>query len=89
MSATATKDSAVQASFAFLGEVLSKYGPRAFAVRAWDGSVWEPEAGQSARFTLVLQHPGAVRKMFWPPRPYTLGEAYISDDIDIEGDIHA
>ncbi len=27
--------------------------------------------------------------MFWPPSQYTLGEAYIYDDIDIEGDIHA
>ena len=89
MSATQSTTPAVQASFDFLGELLSKYGPRDFAVRAWDGSVWEPEAGQPARCTLVLQHPGAVRKMFWPPRPYTLGEAYIYDDIDIEGDIHA
>ena len=89
MSATQSTTPAVQASFDFLGELLSKYGPRDFAVRAWDGSVWEPDAGQPARCTLVLQHPGAVRKMFWPPRPYTLGEAYIYDDIDIEGDIHA
>lgn len=88
-SATMPTAPAVQASFAFLGELLSQYGPRDFAVRAWDGSVWEPDAGKPARFTLVLQHPGAVRKMFWPPRPYTLGEAYIYDDIDLEGDIHA
>jgi cyclopropane-fatty-acyl-phospholipid synthase len=89
MSATLTKNSAVGASFAFLAELLSGYGPRDFAVRAWDGTLWEPDAGPSARFTLVLKHPGAVRKMFWPPHPYTLGEAYIYDDIDIEGDIHA
>jgi cyclopropane-fatty-acyl-phospholipid synthase len=88
LSATVTKDPAVASSFDFLGDVLSGYGPRDFAVRAWDGSVWEPEAGQPARFTLVLQHPGAVRKMFWPPRPHTLGESYIYDDIDIEGDMH-
>jgi cyclopropane-fatty-acyl-phospholipid synthase len=90
LSATVTNEPAVAASFEFLGEMLSEYGPRDFAVRAWDGIVWEPDAGQPARFTLVLQHLGAVRKMFWPPRPYTLGEAaYIYDDIDNEGDIHA
>src|SRR5579884_402362 len=88
-SATLSKDLAVRASFDFLGEVLAGYGPRDFAIRAWDGTVCEPDAGQPARFTLVLRHPGAVRKMFWPPRAYTLGEAYIYDDIDIEGDIHA
>ena len=89
MSTVTSKDHAVLASFDFLAEVLAGYGSRDFAVRAWDGTLWEADAGQPARFTLVLRHPGAVRKMFWPPRPYTLGEAYIYDDIDIEGDIHA
>jgi cyclopropane-fatty-acyl-phospholipid synthase len=89
MSTMTGKDTAVTASFAFLSELLAGYGPRDFAVRAWDGTVWEADAGQPTRFTLVLQHPGAVRRMFWPPRRYTLGEAYIYDDIDIEGDIHA
>jgi cyclopropane-fatty-acyl-phospholipid synthase len=85
----ATKEPAVQASFDFLRDLFAGYGPRDFAVRAWDGSIWEPDAGQPARFTVVLQHPGAVRKMFWPPSKYTLAEAYIYDDIDIEGDFHA
>ncbi|HEU5406777.1 MAG TPA: hypothetical protein VFU48_03355, partial [Nitrospira sp.] len=89
MSTVTSKDPAVLASFDFLSELLAEYGPRDFAIRAWDGTVCEPDSGQPARFTLVLQHPGAVRKMFWPPRPYTLGEAYIYDDIDIEGDMHA
>src|SRR5262249_33269160 len=89
ISTVTTTDPAVQSSFAFLRDLLSDYGPRDFAVRAWDGTVWEPDAGQPARFTVVLQHPGAVRKMFWPPSKYGLAEAYIYDDIDIEGDIFA
>jgi cyclopropane-fatty-acyl-phospholipid synthase len=89
MSTVTSKDRAVAASFDFLGELLAGYGSRDFAVRAWDGTVWEADPGQPARFTLVLQHPGAIRKMFWPPRPESIGEAYIFDDIDIEGDIHA
>src|SRR5215469_13704931 len=89
MSTVTSKDHAVLASFDFLAEVLAGYGARDFAVRAWEGTVWEADAGQPTRFTLVLQHPGAIRKMFWPPRPYTLGEAYIYEDIDIEGDLHA
>ncbi|HTU23207.1 MAG TPA: hypothetical protein VMG10_34550 [Gemmataceae bacterium] len=51
MSAATAASSAARASFAFLAEVLSKYGRRDFAVRAWDGSVWEPDARQPARFT--------------------------------------
>jgi cyclopropane-fatty-acyl-phospholipid synthase len=88
-STSVTKDPAVQASFDFLADVLEGYGPRDFAVRAWNGAVWEPDAGQPARYTLVLQHPGSIRKMFWPPNKYTLGEAYIYDDFDVEGDIHS
>src|SRR5262249_37313344 len=89
MSTVTTQDAAVQASFDFLGDLLSGYGPRDFAVRAWDGTVWEADVGQPTHFTVVLQHPGAVRKMFWPPSKYGLAEAYISDDIDLEGDISA
>jgi cyclopropane-fatty-acyl-phospholipid synthase len=89
MSTVTRQDPAVQSGVDFLGDLLKHYGPRDFAVRAWDGSILEPDAGQPTRFTLVLQHPGAVRKMFWPPSKYTLAEAYIYDDIDIEGDILA
>jgi cyclopropane-fatty-acyl-phospholipid synthase len=89
MSATKSIDPAVEASFAFLSEVLAEYGPRDFAVRAWDGTMLEPDAGCPARFTLVLQHPGALRKMFWRASHVGMGEAYIYDDYDMEGDMTA
>ncbi len=53
-------------------------------VRAWDGSEWGPE---SAAATLVLQHPGALRSMLLPPNDVSAGEAYVFNDVDIEGDI--
>ena len=36
---------------------------------------------------MVLKNPGALRKMFLEPSELSLGEAYIYDDFDIEGDI--
>jgi cyclopropane-fatty-acyl-phospholipid synthase len=72
-----------------LQELVGDYQPRDFAVRFWDGTFWEPEPGQSVRFTLVLNHPGALRKMFWPPRGLSLGKAYIYDDFDVHGDMVA
>jgi cyclopropane-fatty-acyl-phospholipid synthase len=72
-----------------LQDLFGSYHPRNFAVRLWDGTKWEAEQGQPTRFTLVLQHPGALRNMFLPPNELTLGEAYIYNDFDIEGDIHA
>ena len=59
-----------------------------FAVRLWTGEVWQPGTGP-APFTLVLKHPGALRAMFWPFDKMGLGEAYVFDDFDIEGDIFA
>jgi cyclopropane-fatty-acyl-phospholipid synthase len=74
-------------SLSFLKNLLADYHPRNFAVRLWDGNTLEAEPGQPTRFTLVIQHPGAIRKMLWPPNELTLAEAYIYDDFDIEGDL--
>src|SRR5205085_2201862 len=60
-----TQDPAVRDSRAFLEFLLADYHPRDFAVRFWDGSTWDPEPGEPARYSLVLQHPGAVRSMVY------------------------
>ena len=57
-------------------------------MRFWDGSTWEADT-EPPRFTLVLNHPGALRAMFWPPNELSVAEAYLHDDYDIEGDIEA
>jgi len=68
--------------------LLAGYHNCAYAVRFWDGTTWNPTAGEPL-FTLVLRHPGALRRMFLPANELTLGEAYIYDDFDVEGDIEA
>ena len=82
-------ETAAQTTMSLLHDLFDTYHPRNFAVRLWDGTTWEPEAGQPVRFTLVLQHPGALRSMFLPPTDLNLGEAYIYNDFDIEGDLEA
>jgi len=71
----------------FLQEVLGGFHPRDFTFRFWDGTVWGPEPGESSRFTMVLRNPGVLRTMFWSPSELALGEAYLYNDLDIEGDI--
>jgi cyclopropane-fatty-acyl-phospholipid synthase len=100
-SATRTSDQAVQTTLSVLKDLLGQdllrqdlpgsSQQRNFAVRLWDGTTWqlEPESAEPKSFTLVLQHPGALRKMFLPPSELSLGEAYIYNDFDIEGDITA
>lgn len=60
--------------------------PRAFCLRLWDGT--QLPAARPV-FTLVLNHPGALRCMFTPPVELALGEAFIYGDFDIEGEIFA
>jgi len=62
--------------------------PRSFTIRLWDGTALPASLGATP-FTLALNHPGALRRMFAPPLDLSLGEAYISGDFEIDGDIFA
>src|SRR5581483_9313240 len=70
---------------ALLDRVLADFHQEEFEVRLWNGTVWR--RGGAPKFTLVLQHPGALRAMIQDANELKLGEAYIYDDFDIEGDI--
>src|SRR5271169_3992404 len=70
-----------------LETLLADYPRRDFQIRLWDGTTWGTE--KQPRFTLILKHAGALHAIFHSPSELTLGEAYIYDDIDIEGDIEA
>lgn len=61
--------------------------PASLAVRLWDGTTW-PDTGPRP-VTLALKHPGALRAVLLPGTEVAMGEAYLYDDIDIEGDIEA
>jgi cyclopropane-fatty-acyl-phospholipid synthase len=78
----------IQPALTFLQELSDGFA-RDFAVRFWNGWVWQPDDGREAAGTIVLKHPGALRQMFWAPNKAAFGEAYIYDDFDIEGDILA
>ncbi len=56
-------------------------------VRFWDGTRWPDDDLRPS--TLVLNHPGALRRMFLRGTEVGLGEAYLYDDFDVEGDLEA
>jgi cyclopropane-fatty-acyl-phospholipid synthase len=89
MATTVESSPQVQASLSLWNDITGGYSPRDFAVRFWDGTVVGPDPGQPERFTLVLEHPGSLRRMFWPLNKVGLGEAYIYGDFDVEGDLFA
>jgi cyclopropane-fatty-acyl-phospholipid synthase len=69
--------------------LLHDYHPRDFAVSFWDGSQW-PSENSTPRFTLLVRHPDALRRMLKAStNNLSLSEAFISGDLDVEGDIEA
>jgi cyclopropane-fatty-acyl-phospholipid synthase len=74
-------------SKSLLGELCSGF-PHAVATRLWTGETTCYGSGSPA-FTLVLNHPGALRAMLWPKDRLSTGESYIFNDYDVEGDMVA
>jgi cyclopropane-fatty-acyl-phospholipid synthase len=69
--------------------LMGDYHPRNFAIRLWDGSQWPAETS-SPRFTLVLNHPHALRCMLQNSgSDLAISESYIRGDLDLEGDAEA
>lgn len=62
-------------------------GPRSFAIRLWNGTTLP--APEPVPFTLVLTHPGALRRMLLPPTDLAMGEAFVRGDFDVDGDLEA
>ncbi|NOZ48703.1 MAG: class I SAM-dependent methyltransferase [Chloroflexi bacterium] len=86
---THTPDKTAKQTMNFLQAMLKDYHPRDFSIRLWDGSEWPAETVRP-RFTLILKHEGMLRRMLRrTDTDLSLGEAYIYDDFDIEGDIQA
>jgi cyclopropane-fatty-acyl-phospholipid synthase len=56
------------------------------AVRGYDGSVLGPH---DAPATLVLRSPDALRRIVMAPGELGFARAYVSGDLDVEGDIYA
>jgi len=52
-------------------------------LRAWDGS----EAGPPGTPVVVIRSPQALRRILWRPGELGLARAYISGDLDVDGDL--
>jgi cyclopropane-fatty-acyl-phospholipid synthase len=52
-------------------------------LRAWDGS----EAGPQDGPTIVLRSKHALRRLLWHPGELGLAQAYVTGELDVEGDI--
>jgi cyclopropane-fatty-acyl-phospholipid synthase len=73
-----------QRTIQILNEILGPASDQV-GVRLWNGLRWPDDQPRPA--TVVLQHPGALARMFSPRTEVGLAEAYLRNDFDIEGDI--
>lgn len=62
-------------------------GPRDYSVKLWNGDTQPNSPDLPSLFTLELNHPGTLRRMFFPPSQRGLAEAFIRGDFDVEGDL--
>lgn len=68
-----------------LEELLGHFlpGPLPVRVRAWDGS----QAGPADAPLVLIRSPEALRRVLWQPGELGLAEAYVTGDLDIDGDL--
>jgi cyclopropane-fatty-acyl-phospholipid synthase len=59
--------------------------PLPLGVRCWDGS----EVPVEGMPTLVVKSRRALRRLLWAPGELGLARAYVSGDLDVEGDVYA
>jgi cyclopropane-fatty-acyl-phospholipid synthase len=71
----------------FFHRLATEYGDCEFSVRFADGT--NLASTPRSKFTLVINHPGVLEKILDSPDELTLGEAFISGDLDVEGDLEA
>ncbi|MFF5503724.1 class I SAM-dependent methyltransferase [Streptomyces roseolus] len=68
-----------------LAQLLGHFlpGPLPVRVRAWDGTLTGPADAP----LVILRSPDALRRLVWQPGELGLAEAYITGDLDVEGDL--
>jgi len=85
--AATVNDRSLNIAHELIEDITAGYPRDDLAIRFWDGSSWGNTRGP--RFTFVLKHPAALRRMLSGANELTLGEAFIYGDFDVEGDLEA
>jgi len=70
-----------------VAELFGAAGERTFDVQYWNGFVEHGTVETDDSVSLVLNRPGALRRMFLPASELALGEAFIRGDFDIPGGV--
>ncbi|MFL5529179.1 MAG: class I SAM-dependent methyltransferase, partial [Gemmatimonadaceae bacterium] len=82
-------DRAVAATIEVLDLVFGPPQERSYDIRLWDGTNHRGDAQPRADFSLNVRRRGALRRMLLPPSELSIVEAFISNDIDIDGNVES
>ncbi|MGB6191600.1 MAG: cyclopropane-fatty-acyl-phospholipid synthase family protein [Terracidiphilus sp.] len=67
--------------------VFHGYEGPPFSIRLWDGWQWSSHQHESPVCTIVVNSPDALASLVADPNELTLGEAFIHEEVDVEGDL--
>jgi cyclopropane-fatty-acyl-phospholipid synthase len=67
--------------------LFEKYDGPPFSVRLWDGWRWISQRMARPLCTIVVNSENVLRSLLVRPSEVTLGEAFLSKEIDVEGDL--
>ena len=74
-------------TLSILDRLVGRERAKNVSIRLWDGTLWPDNRARTA--TVVLKFPGALRTIFASGQERGLGEGFLRDEFDIEGDIEA
>lgn len=63
-------------------------GPLPLRVRAWDGSEAGGEHAEPGSPTVIIRNRRALRHVLWNPNELGLARAYVSGDLDVDGELY-
>jgi len=79
--------SAVSQVASTLDALFADYEGPVFAIQLWDGWCWSSSLADRPACTIVLRNPQALHSLIAEPNEIALGEAFIHEDLDVEGDL--
>ncbi|HEY0527774.1 MAG TPA: cyclopropane-fatty-acyl-phospholipid synthase family protein [Gemmatimonadaceae bacterium] len=82
-------DPAVSKIIEVLDLAFGSPAERNYDIRLWNGTAQRGMLSPRADFSLFVRRRGALRRMLLPPSELSLVEAFISNDIDIEGNLES
>src|SRR5438552_4229491 len=83
------RDPAIAATIPVLDLVFGPPYERNHDIRLWDGTIQHGGADPRADFSLYIRRRSALRKMLLRPSELSIVEAFISNDIDVEGNVES